>query len=375
MPSNQRIAFFISSMEGGGAERVILNLVNYYAQQGYQVDLLLANSTGVYLNEVSSDVRIIDLKVKRFWHYFFPIASYLRKEKPEAILVATTILNLITLVASRMAFTRTKVVVSEHSDLVAFADIGLLRRANLLKSAIRFIYPLADNIVAVSNGVADSLVQFSGIKRSSIEVVYNGVMDENKIKLSKKSLNHPLFNDDNQILIAVGRLQKGKGYSYLLEAFSKFLDQSPNPKKQLKLVVLGEGELRAELEAQMDELDIAEHCYFPGFVDNPFQYLANSDVFVLPSEFEGLPTVLIEALACGCSVISTDCPSGPDEILQSGKYGRLVPIKDSESLANSLLETLVKGDVCSKRQRQERGMYFSVDAAVENYSRVLGLAE
>jgi len=373
-----RVAFFVSTMEGGGAERVMLNLVNHYAEQGYKVDLLLAKKIGPYLDEVSSKVRIVDLNVDRAWQYIAPLVRYFRSEKPEVMLVATTILNVIALFTKRLSFSRTRVVVSEHIDIVSFAETGLLQRSKLVRWGVRMFYPQANNVVAVSEGAADRLSEFSGLKRTDISTVYNGVVDDEKLALSRVPVDNELLNNkDIKVLLAVGRLQPQKDYANLLHSFGLLLEKyrSVSSEPLPHLMVLGEGELRPELESLADELGIRQNLSMPGFVDNPFQYLANTDVFILSSEFEGLPTVLIEALACGCSVVSTDCPSGPDEILKSGQFGRLVPIKDSQALADSLFKTLTEGDVCSQEERLARGLSFNVDAAVEKYSRVLGLTE
>lgn len=368
---SKRLAFFVGTMEGGGAERVMLNLANHFADDGYQVDLVLAQRIGPLLQDVSEKVTIIDLKVNRAWNYIGPLVRYFYQARPDAMLVATTILNILAITSKALAFSRTRLVVSEHIDIISYAASGGLQRAKWVKMAIRLFYPWANSIVAVSNGAADGLAKFSGIKRQRISTIYNGVVDKQKLEMAKEYPQHAWFkNKKLPVLVAVGRLEAQKDYPNLLKAFSLVLKEV-----DARLLVLGEGVLRKSLEQLVDELNIGEQVSLPGFVDNPFSYLAHADIFVLSSKFEGLPTVLIEALACGSAIVSTDCPSGPDEILEHGKYGFLVPTSDHEQLAQAIIKTLKGEAKISREDRQTKGLSFSVKVAVENYSQVLGLAD
>ncbi len=373
----KRLAFFVDSLAGGGAERVMLNLANEYVKQGYDVDLILARKEGDYLSDVDSNIRIIDLAVTRFWTYFFPLVKYFKSEKPDVFLSATTILNLLAIMTKSLSFARTHLVVSEHIDIVSFAKQGALQRPALVKKLIALLYPKANQIVAVSNGAAMSLSEFSGIPRTQIKAVYNGVIDSHKLALAKEALDHPWFGvaqEGQPVIVAVGRLQAQKDYPMLLRSFALVLKQRP-----AKLIILGEGELREELEGLIDELKVSEHVSLHGFELNPFKFFANANVFALSSQYEGLPTVLIEALACGCPVVSTDCPSGPQEILEKGKFGALVSVGDEKGFAEALLSVLglqegSRQDLAQlKNDLMAHGKRFNVDNAFNEYSKVLGL--
>ena len=372
----QKISFFIDSLAGGGAERVMLNLANHYAGQGYSVDIVLAHKRGEYLNDVDERVRLIDLNVSRFWQYFVPLIRYFRQERPVVMLSATTILNLLAILTKKLAMVDTRLVVSEHIDIQSFAERGALQKPKIVKRLIRFIYPQADQIVAVSKGAANSLASFANLPVEIIKPIYNGVIDQHKLDLAMQPIDHPWFGEAEQrdfpVILGVGRLQDQKNFAMLLRAFAKLRKKMP-----ARLIILGEGELRHTLQQQAEKLKIDSDVSLHGFADNPFKYLKNANVFALSSFYEGLPTVLIEALACGCPVVSTDCPSGPNEILENGRYGALVPVDNDEAFANALLTALTQELGSSeahqsyKKGLQDYAKKFGVDQAFAAYSEVL----
>ena len=365
----KRIAFLVDSMAGGGAERVTLNLANEYCKQGYDVDLVLAHKQGPYLQNVDKDIRIVDLNVSRFWTYILPMVRYFRHEKPDVMLSATTILNLIAILTKLVSFSKTHLVISEHINIISFAKNGGLQRAKIVQVLMRWLYPRANNIVAVSGGAADGISEFSDIPRDKITTIYNGVIDQHKLDLAQQPLNHPWFDEKRQlpVIVAVGRLQRQKNYEMLLGAFAELLQQS-----KANLLILGEGELREDLEKLAKKLGIEEYLSLHGFDENPFKYLANADLFVLSSLYEGLPTVLIEALACGCPVVSTNCPSGPEEILNNGEFGRLTPVGNQHLFAKAMIQTLQEQNI-DKQRLMDHGRHFNIDNAVVEYAKVLGI--
>ena len=337
----ERIALFLPSLGGGGAERVVLNLTHSFAERGLAVDLLLQRVEGPYLSQVPKEVRITDLKARRMMLALFPLISYLRREKPKSLLSAMTHTNIIAVLAKKFARVDTRVVISEHSTLGVSSDNATSLRGRYLPLLAKRIYPWADGIVAVSNGVADDLARTLGLPRERIEVIYNPVITPELLEKAKEPVEHRWFQpDEPPVILGVGRLTKAKDFPTLLRAFALVRKRHP-----CRLVILGEGEERSKLEALISELGISENVDMPGFVDNPYKYMARAEVFALSSIWEGLPTVLIEALACGTRIVSTDCPpSSPRKILGEGKYGTLVPVGDIEALANALLNTLTNKD-------------------------------
>jgi glycosyltransferase involved in cell wall biosynthesis len=233
---------------------------------------------------------------------------------------------------------------------------------------VKWFYPKADKIVTVSYELEESLKNFLSIPKEKIKTIYNPVVTPELFEQAKQPVSCSWF-EQNQlpVILAVGRLSPEKDYPTLFRAFSLVRQIRP-----AKLLILGEGEERANLERLAIELGIQNDVSMPGFVDNPFAFMAKASVFVLSSAWEALPTVLVEALACGCPVVATDCRSGPREILDNGRYGRLVPVGDHEALAKAILETLDNPDFPADRQtRLQRAMEFSVDAAVDKYLKVL----
>ncbi len=330
------LALFMPSLRGGGAERVMLNLGQGFVANGMEVDLVLASKSGSYVNDVPEGINVIDLGVTRVVKTLPGLTKYLRQHRPGALLSAMGHCNLAAIAAKRLAGVDTRLFLSEH-NVELEPDVGIWRWLNLpLQVLTSKTYPTADAIIAVSSSVADAVADYSRMPRDQIKVIYNPVVMPQLFDQIKQPVDHPWFAPgEPPVVINVGRLTEQKDQATLLRAFALLLKQRP-----ARLLILGEGELRDDLEKLVDELGIAEHVGLPGFVDNPFAYMANAALFALSSAWEGLPTVLIEAIACGCPVVSTDCPGGSSEILEDGKWGKLVPVADPSALSEAMLETL-----------------------------------
>lgn len=332
----KKIAIYIPSLRGGGAERVMLNLAKGFADQGIQVDLVLAKAEGAYLPQVPPNINMVDLKASRVLFSLPALVGYLRRHKPAAIFSALNHANVIAVWAVKLARVKTRIIVGEHSTLSRSLLHPQNRRARLVPYLMRYAYSQADEIVAVSRGVAQDLAAVLGIRYEDIRVIYNPVVDENLLEKSKADLNHQWFQPGQPpVILAVGRLTEAKDFPNLIQAFAEV-----RKKCRARLMILGEGEKRAELEKMVVDLGLEKDVAMPGFVDNPYPYMRRAKVVVLSSKWEGLPTVLVEALACGTAVVSTDCPSGPREILRDGKYGILVPVRDSEQLGKAILQVI-----------------------------------
>jgi glycosyltransferase involved in cell wall biosynthesis len=229
---------------------------------------------------------------------------------------------------------------------------------------IRATYPKADSIIAISNGVATDLADTTGIERESIDVIHNPAFSPDIQSKSKESVSYRWFDTDTPVVIAVGSLTQQKDFSTLLRAFSVLRER-----QDAHLLILGEGELREELESLASELGIATAVDMPGFVDNPYAYMRQADVFVLSSKWEGFGNVVVEALACGCPVVSTDCPSGPAEILANGEYGSLTPVGDETALAAEI-ETVLNTTPEPDRLRA-RAEAFTTEIVADQYIKHL----
>lgn len=363
-----RIAFFIPSMGGGGGEKVILNLVSGFAERGFDIDLVLIRAEGPFMAEVPENVRIVDLKGRRLITAIPALLRYVRTEKPVAFLSAFTAANIASVLVRKLSGIQTKLVLTEHSTRSAVAEDTRSLREKIYPFLMRHTYPRADAVVAVSGGVADDLSKVTGMARERITVIYNPVLTKRVFEQASfgKSLDHPWFQSgEPPVILGVGRLTRQKDFPTLIRAFNLVRQQ-----RAARLMILGEGEDRAMLEGLIKELGLEDGVSLPGFDPNPYRYLARAAVFVLSSRWEGLPTVLIEAMGVGTPVVSTDCRSGPQEILEGGRHGPLVPVNDPSALAEAILHQL---EAPMRDTLEERAQVFTVDVVLRLYADALGV--
>lgn len=359
-----RVAIFLPSLRGGGAERVMLYLVRGFAEKGYDVDLVLTKCEGPYLGEVPENVNVVNLNAGRVLTSLPALVRYLRRAQPEALLSAMDHSNIIALWAKRLARVRARVVVSVHTTLSMCVKHSN-GRGRLIPYIARWCYGWADGVVAVSRGVADDLSNTIDLPRERIRIIYNPVVVPELFELATEPVDHPWFRvGEPPVVLSVGRLTAEKDYPTLLRAFSLVIRARP-----VRLVILGEGEERAGLEAMVRHLGLEDVVSLPGFAKNPYAYMSKATVFVLSSAWEGFGNVLVEAMAVGTSVISTDCPNGPAEILENGKYGRLVPVGDAEALAEGIVATL-DGPTNSEVLRH-RAKEFAYNDIADQYLEIL----
>jgi glycosyltransferase involved in cell wall biosynthesis len=360
----ERLAIFLPSLECGGAERSMLKLGDGLAKRGYSVDIVLARAKGPHLAEVAPGVRVIDLKASRVLLSVLPLMNYLWREKPDALLSVLDYANIVALWARWLARSSTRVVVNDQNTVSVVSRQSAQARQRLIPQLVKHFYPWADQIIGNSKGVAEDLSEITGLPRSQIRVVYNPVLTPALHEAAKAEADHPWFKANQlPVLLAVGRMTAQKDFPTLIRAFAEIHQARP-----CRLMILGEGPDRAKLEALIAELGLQSCVSLPGFVQNPYAYMARASLFILSSRWEGLPTVLIEALACGTPVISTDCPSGPHEILAGGKYGELVPVQDVAAMAAAITEAL-NGNLPLPTAESCRP--YELDAVVNEYIDVL----
>lgn len=361
--SKERLAIFLPGLYDGGAERILLNLVEGIAARGFLVDLVLARAEGPYMAEIPDSVRVIDLKATRVLMCLPALVHYLRSERPVALLSALYA-NIIAVWAKRITGFPLRVVISEHNTLTSVSNGEKDLRWKLYPELARWFYPWADDIIAVSKGVANDLTLATRLSPSRIQVIYNPIVTTNLQKKSESLLEHPWFRaGEPPVVLGVGRLTAQKAFSVLIDAFARVRTTQP-----ARLLILGEGEERPLLEAQIRQLGLEQDVDLPGFVSNPYPYMAHAALFVLSSRWEGLPTVLVEAMSLRTPVIATDCPSGPREILGDGQYGQLVPVDDPCALALAIQSSLANR---ATFPLEESWKPFELDFVTDQYLSVL----
>ncbi len=374
----------------------MLHLAKAFAEQGHKVDLVLCQRKGPHANKIPPGVKAIELersglmesrlrvltantqdirplclpillarKPPKTVRYLHSLVTYLRREQPDALLSAKTPANLVAIWAKQIAQVCTRIVVSERTHLSMGIQQSSKWRWRFVAPLIAKTYPRAAQIMTVSRGVADDLAISTGLSRGTIGTIYNPTLTREISEKAQAPIDHPWLPVASlPVLLSVGRLVPQKDFTTLLKAFAQVRRTHP-----ARLIILGEGRERPKLESLASELGIAEDISLPGFEPNPYAFMSQASLFVLSSAWEGLPNVLIEALSCGCPIVSTDCPSGPQEILDNGTFGSLVPVGDEKSLAQAIIQTLEHPP--NADGLQSRAAEFDIQTIAEQYLQAL----
>jgi glycosyltransferase involved in cell wall biosynthesis len=330
------IAVFVSFSGTGGVERMVMSLIRGFVEMGRSVDLVLVKAEGPHLGRLPPEVNVVRLGTDHTFFALPALARYLRSRRPTALLAAKDRAGRTAVLARRLAGTDTRIVMRLGTNLsTAMADRSAVGRW-LRYWPIRRLYPEVDRIVSVSDGVAADTAEIARLPRERIRVIRNPVITPELADLAAEPCVHPWFDPgEPPVILGAGRLQRQKDFQTLIRAFARVRAARP-----CRLVILGEGGGREKLEALIAELSLGGDVDLPGFQSNPFPFVARATLFVLSSAWEGSPNVLTEAMALGIPVVSTDCPSGPRELLDGGRFGPLVPVGDVEALAGAIAETL-----------------------------------
>jgi len=363
--SGNKIAIFLPSLEGGGAERVFVQLANRFAARGISVSLVLVALRGPYLDEVHPQVNVVDLGAKGTLRALFALRRYLRAERPDVLLSALEHANIVAILAARLSFTKVRNAVAVRSvPSVVYANSSPSLRRWLTLQLTRRLYPLADAVIANSNAVRADLAGPLGVPESRLSVIYNPIDVEQILRLADESIEHPWLRANREALvIAVGSLTPLKDFPTLLRAFAHVRRHTA-----ARLVILGEGPCRGPLESLATKLEIESDLLLAGFVSNPYPWIQGAGVFVSASLTEGCPNALMQALACDTKVVSTDCVGGSGEILEGGKWGDLVPVGDADAMAEAIARQLKSAEPVDT---QRRARDFSLERIVGEYLDVL----
>ena len=334
----KKVIFFLPSLGGGGAERSVIQLANSFADQGLNIHLGVCDLSGEkarMLPEVSPKIELVNFNCGRVINSIMPLKLRLQAEQYECLVATQTHTNIVAGIAKKLAGVNTQLIFREVSTSSKNMKLQGIAKF-VLKNLVSWIYPMAQQVVCVSKGVEKDFREYYNYKENNLSTIYNPVLDDAYFEKLKVPVVHKFFNDSHKIILAVGRLTEAKNFGFLIRSFKALHDQHV----ETRLIILGEGELRGEFEVLIQELGLNEVVDLLGFDSNPYAYFKYASLFVLSSNWEGLPGVLIQALASKMKVVSTNCPSGPMEILDNSKFGLLVECNDQIGLTQAMQQAI-----------------------------------
>ncbi len=365
LPCVERIGLFIEHLGSGGAEKAVVTLANGLAQRGYCIDLLFWKPSGFYLNVVSPLVTMVDLaagKKAGKAHIIRSLIRYLRQNQPVILFTHLEKSSLLAIICGLLIGYR-QIVPCIHIDLIAYANAYNRLRRWLMIVTVAVLYRLTPRVIAVSKGAGRTAGRLLSPFGPPVQFIYNGFDLPVLLSTAQQPVEEAwLRNKTIPVIIACGRLTHQKAHDTLLRAFAVLRRTTP-----ARLIILGEGEEREALLSLAAELGLLEDVSLPGVVDHPIAWFAKSDLFVLSSRCEGLSLVLIEALVAGVAIVSTDCSSGPREVLENGRFGALVSVEDVAALAEAMSRALKKPPEIDKAALAKHLEKFSTDHMIDGY--------
>jgi glycosyltransferase involved in cell wall biosynthesis len=362
-----KVWLLLSRFDNGGLERVVINIVKYFIKNGIKAEIVagrdekkIEKNDGIFISELPSRFTLLKL--------IYLLIDVFRK-KPTHIFTTSNDYACFILVARIIFFIKVRVIVTQHLSVSepVLRSKGLKKlKLKLLMRLMRLMYPHADRIVAVSYGVKRDLVESLRIDSKLVDVIYNPVIDDHFYANLNSFGNFHWIDDSIPTVIFVGRLSEEKRLDLIFSAMDMLESVI-----DANLLILGCGPLFSKYEEFIKSSNFSHKWKMLGFVENPLPFIKRSTVLVLASDFEGLPTVLIEALGCGTQIIASDCPSGPAEILNGGEYGQLIPVDNALALKNAIEKSINRDFYVDPKRLVEYAAIFSVDTAIERYMKLL----
>jgi glycosyltransferase involved in cell wall biosynthesis len=330
----KKILFVRPTLGYGGADRVTINLLQAFDRTKFICDLALMRAEGEFLDQLPTDVKLFDLKSKSLWPMWKPLKRLIAKGEYDVIYSTCGGASMPMMLAAWLGNYKGITVVSERNILFPPKKSKAKRQLMILIKA--FLYKKATWVTAVSKGVAKECETMLGVNATQIKVVNNPIVNEALLKGAREKVAHPFFSQYRQVILAVGRFEPQKDYDTLLNAFNKVAEVNDD----IGLFILGKGPLENYYRTMVSTMQLTDKVCFAGFDKNPFKYMTASVVYVLSSRHEGMPGVLVQALACGTACVSTDCATGPNELIREGENGNLVQVGDSAMMADRILSLL-----------------------------------
>lgn len=371
MGMSYKLALFCTDLNWGGIQRVAVTLANAFSDYGLKVELIVLQGGGELEGQLSRSVELRILNCSKRSLYllspFSPLLVSIKRSKPDVLFAFGSVCNRIACWLKKLYRIKPLLMISEHTLISE-----RLRCKNWLEQwrnviRLRLLYSEASLCVCVSNAVKKDLEVLKILESCRMKVIYNPIFGPHISLLSQEGVPHPLFDKPSKpILLWAGRMVKIKGLEVLLRAFSILVNKM---NIDASLFLLGDGPERNDLVNVANKLNIGDRVSFAGFSSNPYSYMEKSTLFVLSSLAEGFGNVLVEALACGTSIVSSDCSSGPREILEDGKYGKLVPVGDADAMAQAIKDVLERP--YPKEKLRLRAAYFSVENSLKSYVELI----
>jgi len=328
----RKVLFILDDLEGGGAERVFVNIANGFVQNNIAVEFLTGNKLGIYLNILNPAIPVMEVGGKSLLSYLTVFPQIFRKNNYTHIFTASHYAATAAIISKKLTRITGKIYLTHHYAHPAVRQLKYLKGDAILKLIHFFVTPHANKIIAVSKGSLEWLRKFSHHPLQQATFIYNPVFDDAIYSLAAEPVNFPIAVRDKILLLHVGRLAVQKDHITLIGAFRIFKQTHANA----VLFILGTGPLQSMLENYIGTNELSSCVFLIGFESNPYKWMAKCDVLILSSVFEGFGNVLVEAMALGKTVVSTNCPSGPEEILNKGEFGYLCPVKDPFELSNAI---------------------------------------
>ncbi|WP_288260278.1 glycosyltransferase [uncultured Prochlorococcus sp.] len=345
MRKNKEILFILPNLRTGGAQKTFIRLANIFFANKNKIEILVIGSPSDLKDEINSEIKCTFFRKKKITHSFFQLIFFLVRRKPYAIVTCLNYLNIFVIISSKIASPKSKVFISERG--VFSKELKKSKLYNFFFKKIASItYRFANSVIAVSHGVAKDLSETLKLPLNDIEVIYNPSFSNKLIKQSKSKINikyKKVF--EKPTIVSVGRLEDVKGYDILIKSFAKVSRQI-----NCSLIIIGEGSQRKNLVNLIERLGLNDLVYLPGIISNPYPYIREANVYVLSSRHEGLPNVLIEAMAIGTPLIATDC-IGSQEIIGENEWGYLIDKDNPDEMAKTIIKVLKNNEIIDPKPR------------------------